>query len=128
MKNKDDIEPFKKPLNNSRLDKEQRVNEPAKYLETSTNTEGTKDNQAWWQKFFAGLNEFYHAPYRQTMARAARDEEDLFMLMMFAESLGIDNPASFYTLELQPMFLENFHEWHTRMGMEKCPFDHIGCC
>lgn len=87
-----------------------------------------KTTDSWWERFSAGLNEFYHAPYRQTMARAARDEEDFFMLLMFAESLGIDNPASFYTLELQPLFLENFHEWHTRMGMEKCPFDHIGCC
>ena len=85
-------------------------------------------NESLWRRFLAGLNEFYHAPYRQTMARAARDEEDFFMLLMFAESLGIDNPASFYTLELQPLFLENFHEWHTRMGMDKCPFDHVGCC
>ncbi len=81
-----------------------------------------------WQRFLAGLNEFYHAPYRQTMARAARDEEDFFMLLLFAESLGIQNPASFYTLELQPLFLENFHEWHTRMGMERCPLQHGGCC
>lgn len=88
----------------------------------------TTNSSTWWQRFSAGLNEFYHAPYRQTMARAARDEEDFFMLLMFAESLGIDNPASFYTLELQPLFLENFHEWHTRMGMDKCPFDHVGCC
>ena len=70
-----------------------------------------ENNQSWWQRFVAGMNEFYHAPYRQTMARAARDEEDFFMLLMFAESLGIDNPASFYTLELQPLFLENFHEF-----------------
>lgn len=81
-----------------------------------------------WQRFVEGLNEFYHAPYRQTLARAARDEEDLFMLLLFAESLGIDNPASFYTLELQPIFLEKFHEWHTRMGMERCPLQHGGCC
>lgn len=81
-----------------------------------------------WRKFVEGLNEFYHAPYRQTLARAARDEEDLFMLLLFAESLGIDNPASFYTLELQPIFLEKFHEWHTRMGMERCPLQHGGCC
>ena len=81
-----------------------------------------------WRRFLAGLNEFYHAPYRQTMARAARDEEDFFMLLLFAESLGIQNPASFYTLELQPLFLENFHEWHTRMGMERCPLQHGGCC
>ena len=80
-----------------------------------------QSNASWWQRFSAGLSEFYHAPYRQTMARAARDEEDFFMLMMFAESLGIDNPASFYTLELQPLFLENFHEWHTRCLLYTSP-------
>ncbi len=96
--------------------------------EAPNEIEAAENVQPWWQRFVAGLNEFYHAPYRQTMARAARDEEDFFMLMMFAESLGIDNPASFYTLELQPLFLENFHEWHTRMGMDRCPFDHVGCC
>lgn len=81
-----------------------------------------------WRRFVEGLNEFYHAPYRQTLARAARDEEDLFMILLFAESLGIDNPASFYTLELQPIFLEKFHDWHTRMGMPRCPLQHGGCC
>ncbi|PIE42919.1 MAG: DNA helicase [Gammaproteobacteria bacterium] len=78
--------------------------------------------------FFEGLDEFYHAPYRQMFARASRDEEDLFMLMLFAESLGVPNPVAYYTLELQPIFLESFHEWHTRMGMEKSPLDHFGCC
>ena len=104
------------------MNNKSKKNEP---LEAAKNVENTLP---WWQRFAAGLNEFYHAPYRQTMARAARDEEDFFMLLMFAESLGIDNPASFYTLELQPLFLENFHEWHTRMGLDKCPFDHVGCC
>lgn len=80
------------------------------------------------QDFLQGLNDFYHAPYRQTLARANRDEADLFMMMLFAESLGVPNPVSFYTLELQPIFLESFHEWHTRMGIEKSPFDHFGCC
>ena len=41
-----------------------------------------KLSMSWWQRFSAGLNEFYHAPYRQTMARAARDEEDFFMLLI----------------------------------------------
>ena len=114
-------------------DKDNLINEPIDNLEhlnqsLPADIDNNQNNTSWWQRFAAGLNEFYHAPYRQTMARAARDEEDFFMLMMFAESLGIDNPASFYTLELQPLFLENFHEWHTRMGMDKCPFDHVGCC
>ncbi len=80
------------------------------------------------QNFLQGLDEFYHAPYRRTLARAHRDEADLFMMMLFAESLGVPNPVAFYTLELQPVFLEVFHEWHTRMGIEKSPLEHFGCC
>lgn len=87
--------------------------------------------QQWykkWQSFLAGLDEFYDAPYRQTLTRALRDEEDLFMLLMFAESLGIENPMTFYTLELFPLLLEDFHEWHLRMGMPHSPLDRFGCC
>lgn len=75
-----------------------------------------------------GLNEFYYAPYRRTLARAEREESDLFMLMIYAESLGIPNPMTYYTLELQPLLMEEFHDWHTRMGIEKSPLEHFGCC
>ena len=46
----------------------------------------TPTQKSWWGRFLMGLNEFYHAPYRQTMARAAKDEEDFFMLLLFSES------------------------------------------
>ena len=49
------------------------------------------------------LKEFYEAPYRGAIARAKRDEDDLFMLFVYAELLGIPNPATYYTLELQPI-------------------------
>ena len=74
------------------------------------------------------LAEFYTAPYRGAVARARRDEDDLFMLFVFAELLGVPNPAAYYTLELQPVLLERFHEWHTRMGQEHSPLDHFRCC
>lgn len=80
------------------------------------------------QAFKEGLEEFYHAPYRQTLSRAYRDEQDLFMLLIFAESLGIPNAMTFYTLELQPLLMEEFHDWHKRMGMEHSPMDRFGCC
>src|SRR5699024_2809157 len=89
---------------------------------------------AWdrWQTrllaFKDGLNEFYAGPYRQTFARAARDEEDLFMMMVFSEALGVPNPATYYTAELMPIMYERFHDWHTRMGMEHSPLDTISCC
>jgi len=50
------------------------------------------------------------------------------MLLVFSEMLGIPNPASYYTLELLPVLYDRFHEWHTRMGMEKSPLDGVRCC
>ncbi|WP_052383850.1 cory-CC-star protein [Litchfieldella xinjiangensis] len=84
--------------------------------------------QAWLRqaRFFA--EEAYSARYRGAIARARRDEDDLFMLMVFSEVMGVPNPASYYTLELQPLMLERFHDWHRRMGMERSPLDHFTCC
>jgi len=76
----------------------------------------------------AGLDEFYAGPYRQTFARARRDEEDLFMMMVFSDALGVPNPAAYYTVELLPVVYERFHEWHRRMGMERSPLDTMSCC
>ncbi|MBG6085057.1 cory-CC-star protein [Zhihengliuella flava] len=75
-----------------------------------------------------GFREFYYAPYRRTLARAQRDEEDLFMMLVMSEALGVPNPASYYTLELLPIVFENFHSWHRRMGMDRSPLDSISCC
>ena len=73
-------------------------------------------------------SEFYNAPYRGTVARAKREQDDLFMLLVFSEMMGVPNPATYYTLELQPILMERFHEWHTRMGMEHSPLDEFRCC
>ncbi len=72
--------------------------------------------------------EAYNAPYRGAVARAKRDEDDLFMLLIFSEMMGVPNPATYYTLELQPIMLERFHEWHKRAGMEHSPLDDFRCC
>lgn len=98
----------------------------------------TKQPQTWrgrveairhgLRAFQKGLNEYYTLPYRRTLARAKRDQDDLFMLYVCAEALGLPNPASYYTMELYPIVLEEFHEWHTRMGLEHSPTDGIRCC
>src|SRR5690606_2585193 len=76
----------------------------------------------------AGLRELYVAPYRRTFARAQRDEDDLFMMVVLAEVLGVPNPVSYYTVELLPVMYDRFHDWHRRMGMERSPLDHLSCC
>lgn len=74
------------------------------------------------------VREFYVAPYRSSLARAARDEDDLFMLLVFSEMMGVPNPATYYMLELLPLLHDRFHDWHRRMGMENSPLGHINCC
>lgn len=80
------------------------------------------------KQFFKELDNFYQAPYKKALTSSYRDENDFFMLMIFAESLGIENPVSFYTLELYPFVLEDFHEWHKRMNLDHSIFSHMGCC
>jgi len=74
------------------------------------------------------LREFYTAPFRGAVARAKRDEDDLFMLLVFSEMVGVPNPANYFTLELQPLLYEDFHEWHKRMGMDHSPIEGFRCC
>lgn len=74
------------------------------------------------------LEEFYVSPVRGALARARREEDDLFMLFVFAELMGVPNPAAYYTLELQPLLLERFHDWHRRQGLEHSPLDGFRCC
>lgn len=74
------------------------------------------------------LNEFYESRHRGALAREQREEEDLFMLLVFSQAMGIPNPAAYYTLEMLPMLYDRFHDWHRRMGMEHSPLDHIRCC
>jgi hypothetical protein len=88
----------------------------------------TAPRPSWWERLRPLLSEFYHAPSRGAVARARRDEDDLFMLFVFAELMGVPNPATYYTLELQPILLEHFHAWHRRMGMKHSPLDHFRCC
>ena len=94
----------------------------AEHALTWTDIRRTLRRGAYW------ASEFYNAPYRGTVARARRDEDDLFMLLIFSEMMGVPNPATYSTLELQPILLERFHEWHTRMGMEHSPLDDFRCC
>lgn len=84
--------------------------------------------RAWLSQARFYAEEVYSVRYRGAIARARRDEDDLFMLLVFSEMMGVPNPAAYYTLELQPLLLERFHDWHRRMGMEHSPLDHFRCC
>jgi hypothetical protein len=77
------------------------------------------------REIYEGL---YIAPYRSAIHKEYLRERDLFLLMGFADLLGVPNPVSFYTLELYPELIDQFHEWHLRMGMPRAPDGGFRCC
>jgi hypothetical protein len=80
------------------------------------------------KKIISLYDEIIRLPHKTEIARELRDEDDLFMLLLYSETLGIPNPVFYYTLELYPYILDKFHDWHLRMGMEHSPLDGIRCC
>lgn len=81
-----------------------------------------------WAAFRDGVQEFYAGPYRQTLRREKRDEDDFFTLVVLGEALGVPDPAAYYTVELLPSLYQDFHAWHRRMGLPRSPLDHVACC
>ncbi len=88
-----------------------------------------------WQRLRARLRaarEIYEgifiAPYRSQIHREYLEQRDLFLLLGFSDLLGAPNPVAFYTLELYPELIEQFHQWHLRMGMEHAPEGGFRCC
>jgi hypothetical protein len=67
-------------------------------------------------------------PYRAEIHREFLRRRDLFLLLGCSDLLGIPNPVAFYTLELYPELIEEFHEWHLRMGMPHAPEGGFRCC
>lgn len=74
------------------------------------------------------MNDFYTGPYRRTLNRARQEEDDLFLLLVLADAMGVPNPMTYETLELLPVVYDRFHDWHRRMGMERSPLDNLSCC
>lgn len=72
--------------------------------------------------------EILYMPHRTEIARELREDDDIFLLLLYSEMIGIPNPVYYYTLELYPYMIEKFHDWHLRMGMEKSPLSGIRCC
>ena len=81
-----------------------------------------------WAAFRAGLHEFYVGPYRQMLLRELRTEDDLFMIVVLGEALGVPDPAAYYSAELLPAVWDDFHAWHRRIGIPDSPLDHVACC
>ncbi|MFD3158503.1 hypothetical protein ACFIJ5_16880 [Haloimpatiens sp. FM7330] len=64
--------------------------------------------------FFKGATDF-NRKSRAILQKEASEEMDNFMLICFAEILGLPIPTSYYTLELLPYLAEDMERWQRRM-------------
>ncbi|WP_232237714.1 MULTISPECIES: cory-CC-star protein [Actinoalloteichus] len=69
---------------------------------------------------------WFTARWRSTLRREARDQQDTLRALMLLDTLGVDSPVAYETLELVPFVLADLHEWHRRMGRDE--YDGPGGC
>jgi hypothetical protein len=101
------------------------------YITDTTIGRGTRMDSSMKEKFKKIIqlyDEMIRLPHKTEIARELRDEDDLFLLLLYSDMLGLPNPVFYYTLELYPYIIEKFHDWHLRMGMEHSPLEGIRCC
>jgi hypothetical protein len=80
------------------------------------------------QRFAEILRGAAFAAYERDLRQRTAELNDLFLLLCFMEAAGLPNPATLYLLEVYPYLLEQFHDWHRRVGMEHSPLDSLPCC
>ena len=66
--------------------------------------------------------------YEREVRQQTAELNDLFLLLCFMEAAGMPNPATLYLLEVYPYLLDQFHQWHRRMGIVRSPLDSLPCC
>ncbi|PXY20437.1 hypothetical protein DI005_27070 [Prauserella sp. PE36] len=79
-----------------------------------------------WKRVEAGHDAVFVARWRQGVRREARRQQDTLRALVLLESLGVDNPVAYETLDLVPYLVADVHEWHQRMGRET--FGDAGVC
>jgi hypothetical protein len=83
---------------------------------------------AFWRCVSDVLEGMALAGHRRHVRGDAIELQDLFLLMCFMDLMGLPNPAALYLIDLQPYLLDEFHQWHRRMGIARSPLATFSCC
>lgn len=79
-----------------------------------------------WRRLETWHDAVFVARWRQGVQREARRQEDTLRALVMLESLGVENPITYETLDLVPYLVADLHAWHQRMGRES--FGDPGVC
>ncbi|WP_394356498.1 cory-CC-star protein [Spiractinospora alimapuensis] len=67
------------------------------------------------------------SPARTQARREARQRQDTLRALLLLESLGVEGPVAYETLDLLPYLVADLHEWHLRLGRDQFGVPG-GCC
>ena len=85
-----------------------------------------------WEEYRQQIADILHGAsvdrYERHMRQQTGELNDLFLLLCFMEATALPNPATLYLLEVYPYLLEQFHQWHRRMGIDRSPLGSLPCC
>ncbi|MDQ3732908.1 MAG: hypothetical protein M3400_02735 [Actinomycetota bacterium] len=80
-----------------------------------------------WRRLEAGHDALFVQRWRAGVARERRRREDELLAVLFLDSVGVENPATYYALDVYPELLESLHRWHRSRGEDRFG-DGLGCC
>lgn len=80
-----------------------------------------------FKNFTKLIDEYYYITYRRSFGQEIKDIDDFFMIMVFSEMMGIENPYKLQMLDMLPALMPRFHEWHKKMGLKDSPFEFFPC-
>jgi len=78
-------------------------------------------------KFSQELEDSYRRSFASSIKRENSEIDDFFMLICFSEIFGLENPYSLYTLEMLPVLMPKFHDWHQNLGIKHSFFENFPC-
>ncbi|CAL9385779.1 hypothetical protein SUDANB121_01163 [Nocardiopsis dassonvillei] len=94
---------------------------------------GSSPGRAWhravaaWRRVEDFHQQVFDARWGYDRRRQARTQQDTLRALLMLESLGVDNPVAYETLDLLPYMVADLHEWHLRMGRDDFGAPG-GCC
>ncbi|QBI54134.1 cory-CC-star protein [Streptomonospora litoralis] len=79
-----------------------------------------------WRRIEEFHQEWFETRWRHVLRREARNQQDTLRAMLLLQTLGVEDPAAYETLDVIPYMVADLHEWHQRMGREN--FGDPGVC
>ncbi|CAM3737288.1 hypothetical protein GCM10009799_15450 [Nocardiopsis rhodophaea] len=99
--------------------------EPARLRERATRA--WRGAVAAWRRFEAAHDAVFDARWGHARRREARKQQDTLRALLMLDTLGVDSPVAYETLELIPFMVADLHEWHRRAGREEFGDGQV-CC